>query len=76
MQLYRFGHMGKVCAGDYLYQEKWNESVNEDYLVIKGQFIYVMILIIYGMMGFVVFSVIIIALTLKYQNGNLRKSIQ
>ena len=76
MQLYRFEHMGKVCAGDYLYQDKFNQGDDSDYLVIKGQFIYVMILIIYGMIGFVVFSVVIIALTLKYQNVNIRKSVQ
>ena len=57
-----------------MYQEKFKQE--PPYLIIKGQFIYVMILIIYGMIGFVVFSVMIIALTLKYQNVNLRKSIQ
>ena len=66
--------MGKVCSGDYLYASKWDQEA--PYLIIKGQFIYVMILIIYGMMGLVVFSVLVIALTLKYQNVNLRKSIQ
>ena len=71
MQVYRFEHMGRVCSGDYL-ENQW--AAEEPFLIFKGYFILVMICIIYGMIGLVMLSVLMLALTLKYSKENGRES--
>ena len=69
MQLYRFEKLGRVCAGDFLPKEtKWKDT--EGYLLYKGYFITVMICIIYGMLGLMLLSVLLLALTLRYSKNN------
>ena len=73
MQLYRFTHDGRVCAGDYLDDQgkgifaMAKESENEHYLIIQGYFILIMIIVYYSMIGLSILSIIVVALTLKYQ---------
>ena len=68
MQLYRFEHLGKVCAGDY------NASGDQaGYLPTKGLFIHLMIDIIYGMLGLIVLSIICLSLTFKYKQNQLMR---
>ena len=62
MQLYRFEHLGKVCAGDYNTSDDF-----EGYLPKKGLFIRIMIDIIYGMIGLTILSIICFALTISYK---------
>ena len=75
MQLWRFEHEGQVCSGDFLPEDqKW--SAQAPYMVSKGYFIKTIIYVIYGMVGLVILSVILIAITLKHQkNQQLRKSL-
>ena len=67
MQLYRFEHLGRVCAGDYLSEDtKWDTP---GYLLYKGYFISVMVFVIYGMVGLMLLSVLLLALTLRYSKN-------
>ena len=67
MQLYRFEHLGRVCAGDYLTEDaKWDTP---GYLLYKGYFISVMVMVIYGMVGLMLLSVLLLALTLRYSKN-------
>ena len=64
MQLFRFEKVGRVCAGDFLGEERWNAP--EPYMPYKGNFILIIILIIYGMAGLFCLSIFCLAVTLKF----------
>ena len=69
MIIWRNAWEGRVCAGDFLSSEKKNSELNNpnrEYLIVKGMFIYYIINIIWGCVGLVAFSVICLALSLKY----------
>ena len=73
MQLYRFTHYGKVCSGDYLEgseEENSNYSMasaNQDYLIMQGYFIKIMIIIHYSMFALITLTILFVAATLKYK---------
>ena len=80
MNLWRFEHEGKVCSGDYLEENDRKEYAKMDgengYMIKKGFFIYVIICVIYGMIGLVICSISLIACTFKYQKTKRSSSFR
>ena len=71
MQLYRFEHMGRVCSGEFRPTALDSDSPEfKNYEIEKGRFIYVLIMVIYGMIALMVLSIVCLAFSLKYQRKN------
>ena len=78
MQLFRFTHAGKVCAGEFLADDMDLDDIPEPYMPAKGNFIFIMIMVIYGMVGLFllsVFCLVLLSLSLK-KNNRTSKTIQ
>ena len=67
MQLYIFTHDGIVCSGSNLPPSERKEKLDDKtYLVGKGFFLYIMVMITYGMIALAALSVLCLACTFKY----------
>ena len=66
MNIWRWDHPGKVCAGDYLTAAERNTNYNKElYLITEGKFLKIILLIIYSILGLGCYSICFIAIFLS-----------
>ena len=58
MQIWRWSHAGKVCSGDFGY----DDADKDKYLIFEGKFIKAMLITIYSILGLSFFSIMIVAI--------------
>lgn len=64
MNIWRWDHPGKVCAGDYL-SDAEKDAAKGVYLIAEGKFLKVVLVIIYSILGLGCYSVCFIAIFLS-----------
>ena len=64
MNIWRWDHPGRVCAGDFLLPNERN-LFKDEYLITEGKFLKIILLIIYSILGLGCYSICFIAIFLS-----------
>ena len=74
MQVWRWSHAGRVCAGDFL--DNKDDADREVYLIFEGKFIKVMLIIVYSVLGMSCVSILIVSICIYKRHRKEDREIQ
>ena len=74
MQVWRWSHAGRVCAGDFL-DDKDSADTNV-YLIFEGRFIKIMLIIVYSVLGMSCLSIMIVSICIYKRHRKEDKELQ